>query len=98
MSLGRVESRPALSLTLLVPAHNPRRLVQRNDASGVASSACPYAALLDGIPSRILSDCLLSPLGGLRVSRYRRGYAVTSTPEGQELHLHGNEVVKDQMI
>jgi hypothetical protein len=32
------------------------------------------------------------------VSGYRRGSAVTSTPEGQELHLHGDEVVKDQLI
>jgi hypothetical protein len=32
------------------------------------------------------------------VSRYRRGHAVTSTPAGQELHLHGDEVVKDQLI
>jgi hypothetical protein len=32
------------------------------------------------------------------VSRYRRGYTVTSTLEGQELHLHGDEVVKDHLI
>jgi hypothetical protein len=30
------------------------------------------------------------------VSRYRRGYALTSTPEGQEFHLHGDQVIKDQ--
>jgi hypothetical protein len=32
------------------------------------------------------------------VSRYRRGSAVTSTPEGQEWHLHGDEVVKDRLL
>jgi hypothetical protein len=32
------------------------------------------------------------------VSRYPRGYAFTSTPEGQELHLHGDEVIKDPRI
>jgi hypothetical protein len=62
------------------------------------SYACPYAAMLDGILSRMLSDRLLSPLGGLMVSRYRKGYAVTSTPEGQELHLHRDGVVKDRSI
>jgi hypothetical protein len=46
----------------------------------------------------MLSDRLFSPLGGLRISRYRRGDAVTSTPEGQELPLHGDEVIKDPMI
>ena len=60
------------------------------------SYACPYSARLDGILSRMLSDRLLSPLGGLMVSRYRRGYALTSTPEGQEFHLHGDQVIKDQ--
>ena len=54
--------------------------------------------MLDGIPGRIPSYHLLSPLLGLMVSRYPRGYALTSTPEGQELHLHGGEVIKDQLI
>jgi hypothetical protein len=62
------------------------------------SCACPYTVGLDGIPSRILSDRLLSPLYGLMVSRYRRGYAFTSTPEGQELHLHREKVVEDRLI
>ncbi len=61
--LGRLESRPALSLTILVQADNPRRLVQRNDDSGVDSSACPSPALLDGIPGRVPSDRLLPSLG-----------------------------------
>jgi len=34
----------------------------------------------------------------LMVSRYRRGYALTPTPGGQELHLHSDEVIKDPMI
>ena len=32
------------------------------------------------------------------VSRYPRGDAFTSTPEGQELHLHEDEVVIDQLV
>jgi len=32
------------------------------------------------------------------VSRYRRGDAFTSTPEGQELHLHDDEVVEDRLL
>src|SRR5882724_5793898 len=51
-----------------------------------------------GIPGRILDYHRLSPLYGLRVSRYRRGYAVTSTPEGQERHLHEDEVVIERMF
>jgi len=98
VSLGRVESRPARILAFLAQANNPRRLVQRNDDSDVGSCACPYTALLDGMPSRILRDRLFSPLCGLMVSRYRRGDAFTSTPEGQEFHLHGDEVVEDRLI
>ena len=96
--LGRLQNRPALILALLAQAHNPRRLAQAHDDSTVDSYACPCTALLDGIPSRILSDRLVSPLCGLRVSRYRRGYALTPTPGGQELHLHSDEVIKDPMI
>jgi hypothetical protein len=95
---GRMENRPAHILAILAQANNPRRLAQPNDDLNVDSSACPCTALLDGIPSRILSDRLLSPLCGLRVSRYRRGYVVISTPERQELHLHGDEVIKDPRI
>jgi hypothetical protein len=54
--------------------------------------------MLVGISSRILDYHRLSPLDGLMVSRYRRGYAVTSTPEGQELHLHEDEVVIEHMF
>jgi hypothetical protein len=98
VSLGRMESRPARILAFLAQANNPRRLVQRHDDSDVGSCACPYTALLDGIPSRILRDRLFPPLCGLMVSRYRRGDACTSTLEGQELHLHGDEVVEDRLI
>jgi hypothetical protein len=84
VSLGRLQNRPALILALLAQADNPRRLVPRNDDSTMGSCTCPYATVLNGIPGRIPSDHLLSPLCGLRISRYRRGYALTSTPEGQE--------------
>ena len=96
--LGRMETRPALILAILAQANNPRKLVQPHDDSDMGSCTCPCTALLGGIPSRMLSDRLLSPLVGLMVSRDPRGYAFTSTPEEQELHLHGNEVVKDPMI
>ena len=82
--LGRLQNRPALILALLAQADHPRRLVPAHDDSDMGSCACPYATLLDGIPGRIPSDHLLSPLVGLLVSRYPRGYALTSTPEGQE--------------
>jgi hypothetical protein len=96
--LGQLQTCPALILAVLAQAHNPRRLAQAHDDSIMGSCAYPYATLLDGIPGRIPSDQLLSPLCGLMVSRYRRGYAFTSTPEGQELHLHEDTVIKDRSI
>ena len=32
------------------------------------------------------------------VSRYLKGYALTATLAGQELHLYGDTVIKDQSI
>jgi hypothetical protein len=32
------------------------------------------------------------------VSRDLKGYAVTATPAGQEFHLYGDTVIKDQPI
>jgi hypothetical protein len=93
VSLSRLQTRSALILAVLAVAHNPRRLLPHHDDSAMGSCACPCTALLDGILSRILRGRLLSPLGGLMVSRYHRGYALTSTPEGQALHLHEDEVV-----
>ena len=98
MYLGQLQTCPALILALLAQANNPRRLAQANDDAVMGSCAYPYATLLGGIPGRIPSDHLLSPLCGLRVSRYRRGDAFTSTPEGQELHLHEDTVIKDRSI
>ena len=98
VSLGRLQNRPALIHAFLAQANNPRRLVQRNDDSDVDSYAYPYATVLDGIPGRIPSDHLFSPLCGLMVSRYRRGAAFTSTREGQALHLHEDEVVEEQLL
>jgi hypothetical protein len=84
VSLRRLQTRSAPIHAILAVANNPRRLLPPNDDSTMSSCTWPYSALLDGIPSRILSDRLLSPLCGLMISRYRRGYAFTSTPEGQE--------------
>ena len=95
---GAIAESPSPIRAILAQADNPRRLVQRNDDSDVDSCACPYTALLDGIPGRIPSDRLLSPIYGLMVSRYRRGYALTSPPDGQELHLHREKVVEDRLI
>ena len=80
---------------LLAIANNLRRLFPINDDSGVASFTSPSVTLLGGIPSQILGDPHLAPLLGLRISRYPRGYAVTSTPEEPELHRHGVEVIKE---
>ena len=80
-------------------AHNPRRLSHSNDDSSMGSTeAYPYSARLDGMPGRIPSYHLLCPLLGLLVSRYPREDAVSPTPGRQELHLHGDTVVKDRSI
>ena len=47
------------------------------DDAFVGSVALPMESLLDGIPCRIQSDRRLSPLQGLRISRYPGGYAFT---------------------
>jgi hypothetical protein len=85
----------APSLAFLALANTLRRLFPINDDSDVASFASPSVTLLGGSLSQILSDSHLSPLWGLRVSRYPRGYAVTSTPEGPELPRYGAEVIKE---
>jgi hypothetical protein len=73
VSLGRLQTRPALLRAVLAPAHHPRRLVPPHDDADVASSTWPCTALRDGILSRMLRDRRLSPLGGWMVSRDRRG-------------------------
>ena len=98
VSLGHMERCPAILLALVAQANTPRRLVHVHDDSDVDASSCPDATLLGGIPGRMPRDRLFSPLCGLMVSRYRRGDAFTSTLEGQELHLHEDEVVEDRLI
>ena len=99
MSLGRLQTRPALIRAILAVADNPRRLLQPNDDSSVGSTkAYPYSAGLDGIPGRIPSYHLLFPLLGLMVSRSPREYAVSPTRGRQALHLPGDTVVKDPWI
>lgn len=63
-----------------------------------SAAACPYSALLGGIPGRIPSDRHLLPLLGLMVSRYPGESAVSPTLGRQELHLHRDEVIKDLSI
>ncbi len=101
--LGSVSESLAETLSpypcLLAVADNPRRLLPPKDDSRVGSTkAYPYSALLGGIPGRIPSDRRLASLWGLMVSRYLKGYAFTTTLAGQEFHLHGDTVVKDQRI
>jgi hypothetical protein len=97
-SLGRLQTRPALIRAVLAHANHPRRLVPRHDDADGDSSPCPCTARRDGIRSRMLRDRLLSPLGGLMLSRDRRGEALISTPERQECHLHGDDVITDPRI
>jgi hypothetical protein len=96
---GRLQTRPARILAILAVADNPRRLLPRHDDSTMgAAAACPYSALLGGIPGRIPSDRHVLPLLGLRLSRYPGEYAISPTPGRQEFHLHGDEVIKDPLI
>jgi hypothetical protein len=86
--LGRVSESAADPLRpypgLLAVAHHPRRLLPRHDDSAMGSAAAwPYAALLGGLPGRMPSDRHDASLGGLRVSRYPRGDAVSPTPGRQ---------------
>ena len=55
---------------------NLRRLVQDNDDSTVSSLALLIATCSQRRPVRFRVYLVLSPLYGLMVSRYRRGYAV----------------------
>jgi len=73
VSLRRLQTRSALLRAVLAVANHPRRRLPPHDDAPMGSSACPCTALLGGSLNRILRDRLLSPLGGLRVSRYRRG-------------------------
>ena len=99
VSLSRLQTRSARSRAILAVAPNPRRLLPPNDDSTMGSTAaCPYSAVLGGIPGRIPSDRRLLPLLGLRVSRYPGEYAVSPTPRRQEWHLHGDTVIKDPLI
>ena len=86
----------ALSIrSLLGRPYNSRRPVQHDDGSNVDSYSYPYPTVLDGIPGRIPSYRLLSPLHTERwSSRPHGGYAFTSAPEGWELHPHENQVVQ----
>jgi hypothetical protein len=55
VSLGRWQRRLALIIAFFGPSPHPRKLVPRHDDSAVDSLACPYAVVLDGIPSWILT-------------------------------------------
>jgi hypothetical protein len=92
---GRFPTARLISLTVLVQADNPRRPVMIYDGSDAGSCAWPSPTLLGGVPGRIPSDRLSTPLHGLIVSRYRGGCAFIPALGRQELHLHESEVIKE---
>src|SRR5262245_46678367 len=61
-------------------AANPRRLVWANDGSSHIRSRCPWLPAPRCAPVGFGPDLVLSPLCGLRVSRYRRGYTFRCPP------------------
>jgi len=80
--LGQLQTCPALILAVLAQAHNRVGLPKLTTIQSWVR--VPIHRQLCAMDSRrIPSDHLLSPLCGLMVSRYRRGYAFTSTPEGR---------------
>ncbi len=89
----RVLSR--VSLSVLDPADNLRRLVVANDDSGVSSSACPYSTLLGGMRREILRDRLSLPLHQFESQSPQWGRCFTRASRGEELHLYSLQVIKD---
>ena len=97
-SLGRRQTRPARRRAVLAHANPPPRLLPPHDAAAGAASTAPCTARPDGSLRRRLRHRLVSPLGGLRVRRSRRGSARLSTPERPECHLHGDAVRHEPLI
>jgi hypothetical protein len=95
---GRINSRPALSLAILAVADNPRRLLQFNDDSSVASlalSISSYARQDSQSDSELLPFSLALGIEGQSLPQRLR---ISSTLEREELHLHTDQVIKDRMI
>ena len=84
-----------VSVSLLDPADNLRRLVVANDDSGVSSSAYPYATLLGGMRKEILRDRLSLSLHQVESQSPRWRACITRASRGEELHLYTVQVIKD---
>ena len=84
-----------LSMSILDQAITPRRPVQRNDDSAVSSLSLP---MLNSARRDSSLESTLPPfIPALRIDGQSlpQGKCITSASEGQELHLHTNQVIKD---
>jgi hypothetical protein len=84
-----------LSVSILDQAITPRRPVQRNDDSTVSLLSLP---MLNSARRDSSLESTLPPfLPALRIDGQSlpQGRCITSASEGQELHLHTNQVIKD---
>ncbi len=84
-----------VSVSLLDPADNLRRLVVANDDSGVSSSAYSSSTLLGGVRREILRDRLSLPLHQFADQSPRWGGCFTRASRGEEFHLYRFQVIKD---
>jgi hypothetical protein len=84
-----------LSMSILDQAITPRRPVQRNDASAV--SLLSLSMLISARRDSPLESTLPPFIPALRIDGQSlpQGKRITSASEGQELHLHTNQVIKD---
>jgi hypothetical protein len=83
------------TVSILDQADNPSRLVESDDDSDTSSSSCPYATDLDRIRRWVRRDCLSFPASRIDGQSLPWGMRFTSASEGQESHLHENQVIKD---
>ena len=95
---GSPARRPAPSLVPLDQANNPSRLVLADDGSHAGSSPTHIQLRSTGFPVGFRVTAFYTRFTRLRTSRTRGAYAVTPASGGQELHLHGSEVLKDQCL
>src|SRR5262245_40541391 len=82
-------------MSILDQAITPRRPVQRNDDSAVSLLSLP---MLNSARRDSSLESTLPPfIPALRIDGQSlpQGRRITSASEGQELHLHTNQVIKD---
>ena len=84
-----------LSFAILAPAFQPLSLVHYSRWLNYVFACATHRFLLDRVSGLRLPDAAVYPcFSPLRTSRRTGGYAFTSAPEGQGLHLHGDEVTR----